>query len=219
MSLRQFRVALLLAFAGMLGGCASSPSGNYDYSTFFAAAPRSILVLPPINNTLVEHASSAYLSTLTQPLVEQGYYVLPVELVDRVLRENGLDLPEDMHQIPLERAGEVFGADAVLYVTVTEYGSTYRVVAQSNNVAARLRLVDARSGELLWDAVAVGSSGAGVNMFSLTDTLVSAAIGQVISDRRDDSHKLSRVANRAVVTQAGSGLPFGPRHPRAGETP
>lgn len=219
MSLRQLRAALLLAFAGMLGGCASSPSGSYDYSAFFAAAPRSILILPPVNNTMVEHASYAYLSTLTQPLVEQGYYVLPVELVDRVLKENGLDLPEDMHQIPLARVIEVFGADAVLYVTVTEYGSTYRVVAQSSNVVARLRLIDARSGELLWDALAVASSGTSVNMFSLTDTLVGAAIGQVISDRRDDSHKLSRAANRVAVSQAGAGLPFGPYHPRAGETP
>jgi hypothetical protein len=44
-----------------------------------------------------------YLSTLTKPLAEKGYYVLPVAVIDQFLKENGLPTPAEMNGIPLEK--------------------------------------------------------------------------------------------------------------------
>ncbi len=53
-------------------GCATTP---YDYSAFEKSRPRSIVVIPPNNNSIDVNAPYIYLSTLTRPLAEKGYYV------------------------------------------------------------------------------------------------------------------------------------------------
>ena len=82
------------------------------------------------------------LSQATVPLAESGYYVLPVALVEETFRQNGLTVPADIHAVPVAKLREIFGADAALYVTVTEYGSKYQVISSVTRVAANARLVD-----------------------------------------------------------------------------
>ena len=56
-----------------------------------------------------------------------------------------------MHQVPLNKVAEIIGADAVLFITVEQYGSKYQVLNTVTIVKARAKLVDARTGLLLWD--------------------------------------------------------------------
>jgi len=71
--------------------------------TFRAHPPRSILILPPLNESTALEGTYGYLSTVTQPVAEHGYYVFPVEVVDRFLKENGMPTAGEMHQVPLNR--------------------------------------------------------------------------------------------------------------------
>lgn len=65
-------VKLLLSLLGMvIAGCASAQMTK-DWRAFNAAAPRSILVVPAINNSLNVDAPSYLLTTLTEPLAEKG---------------------------------------------------------------------------------------------------------------------------------------------------
>ena len=105
------RTGLLLS-AVLAAACNSVEP--YDYTLFREHPPRSILVLPPLNNSLEVDASYSYLSTVTQPLAEQGYYVFPVAVVDALMRENGLPTPGEMHTVSLDRIADIFGADSVL---------------------------------------------------------------------------------------------------------
>ncbi len=109
-------VATILLF---LVGCETV---SKDYTLFREHQPRSILVIPPLNESVDESASYGYLSTVTQPLAEMGYYVFPVAVIDQFLKENGLPTPGEMHDIPLDKIDEIIGADAVLYITIKEYG-------------------------------------------------------------------------------------------------
>ena len=79
-------VLLSLAF---LSGCVSPPPPK-DYTAFKASAPRSILVLPPKNETVSVEGPYSYLSTVSRPLSELGYYVFPVNEVDELLKANGV---------------------------------------------------------------------------------------------------------------------------------
>jgi hypothetical protein len=60
-----------LLFGLSLVGCAT----KYNYSNYRAHFPQSILVLPPLNETTDVGATYGYLSTVTQPIAEMGYYV------------------------------------------------------------------------------------------------------------------------------------------------
>ena len=62
-----------------MAGCATITP--FDYSAYKASRPRSILVLPPINNSPEVTATYSVMSFVTKPLSEAGYYVMPVGMV------------------------------------------------------------------------------------------------------------------------------------------
>src|SRR5687768_12793809 len=100
-------------FCLLLAGCATTPPPRPDYTNFRQFHPRSILVLPPVGG-----GNYNYLSTVTRPLAELGYYVFPVALVDQLLKDNGMPYAGDMHQAPLAKLAELTGTDAVLFLTM-----------------------------------------------------------------------------------------------------
>ncbi|MDP1142637.1 GNA1162 family protein, partial [Klebsiella pneumoniae] len=81
------------------------------------------LVLPPLNESPEVQASYSLVSQVTYPLAEAGYYVLPIALVDETFRQNGLTTANDIQAVPPTKLHDIFGADAALYITVTEYGT------------------------------------------------------------------------------------------------
>lgn len=209
--------SLLFAALLLLGAC-QTPT-PYDYSLFLAHPPRSVLVLPPLDNTLEVDASYAYLSTVTQPLAERGYYVFPVAVVDRMLRDNGLGGPGEMHTAPLERLRDVFGADAVLYITLHDWGTAYRVLDSSTEVTAEAHLVDTATGTEIWSGkhtavLSSNSSGDG----SLLGMLVGAVVNQVMTSVSDPSTDVARDCNQTLFCNGHSGLLVGPYHEDYGKT-
>ena len=138
------KLAACLLSALFFVGCAHHGQ-PYDYTAFKAAQPKSILVLPPLNNSPEVKATYGMLSQLSYPLAEAGYYVLPVAAVDETFKQNGLANAADIHNVSTRKLHEIFGADAALYVTVTKYGSVYTVLNSEVVVAAEARLVDLRT--------------------------------------------------------------------------
>jgi hypothetical protein len=206
---RIFKLLLPLLFVFM-AGCVTTPP--LDYSSFRNHRPRSILVLPPLNQTTDVNAPYTYLSTITRPLTECGYYVFPVAVVDAYMKENGLPSPEEMHGVALAKIRNIIGADAVLYVTIEEWGQKYMVVQSITTIKARARLIDTASGEVIWQgtqAVSQGSGGGGDPIAML----ITAAVTQMINTMVDYTHDLSRVANHTMIYDANQGFLAGPYLP------
>src|SRR5210317_1864170 len=95
-------ISVVAAFVVLLSGCVA-PTGPYDYSALENSRPRSILVIPPLNNSIEVNAPYIFLATITRPLAEKGYYVFPVAVIDAFLKENGLPTPAEMNGIPLDK--------------------------------------------------------------------------------------------------------------------
>ena len=209
-------LAGLFALA-LLAGCA--PQKTVDYSAFKQSRPKSILVLPPLNESPDVKASYGMLSQITYPLAEAGYYVLPVALVDETFRQNGVSTPADIHQLPAGKLREIFGADAGLYVTVTEYRTSYMVLSSASIVTASARLVDLRSGTTLWTGTATASSEEGSqNSGGLVGMLISAAVKQIISSAQEDaSYPIAGITGARLLSAGhNGGLLYGPRSPKYG---
>jgi hypothetical protein len=204
----------LLATLLLLAGCAA-PQTDIDYTAFRQSKPRSILVLPPLNNSPDMRATYSFLSTVTRPLAEAGYYVFPVALVDQTFRENGLLNPGEMHQAPLDKLREIFGADATLYITVTQYGSSYQILSSEVRVTANAKLIDNRNGQLLWQGAATASDSEGGNNSGggLVGALIVAVVKQVVSNVGDQGHPVARNASRRLLEVKPNGLLYGPRSP------
>ena len=158
---RRFAFGLCCAMPLFGGGCVAP--AKTDYGAYREHLPRSVLVLPPLNQSVHVNAPYGYLSTISEPLAEAGYYVFPVAVVDAFMKENGLPTPGEMHEVPLDKFAEIFGAEAVLYVTIEDYGQKYQVVQSTTIVKARAELVDVATGTPLWQGrVQVAQSSGGI---------------------------------------------------------
>lgn len=186
-----------------------------DYSDFKENQPRSILVLPPINDTVEVDASNSVLSQATFPLAESGYYVIPVTLMVETFKENGLTQPTDIQATPAEKLRQIFGADAALYISISKYGTVYKVIASESVVTAQAKLVDLKTGKLVWQGSATASSEEGKNnRGGLVSLLVSAVINQIIGTVSEQSHNVAGIAtNRLLHASPNGGILYGQRSP------
>ncbi|OGB28809.1 MAG: hypothetical protein A3F78_07260 [Burkholderiales bacterium RIFCSPLOWO2_12_FULL_61_40] len=219
MKLKNF-FKLLAAATGflVLAGCATQTP--YDYTAYKESRPRSIVVLPPLNNTPEVPASYSVLSYATRPLAEAGYYVMPVTLVAEAFKENGMTQAADMHATSPDKLRKIFGADAALYITIGKYGTVYQVINSSTVVAADAKLVDLKTGKLLWQGSASASSEEGQNQQQggLAAVLIAAIVKQVMATTLDQSHQVAGVATtRLLSAGAPNGLLYGPRSPNYGK--
>lgn len=212
--MKLFKSVLTLSVLSMLGGCAASVA-KQDYTNYRRSKPASILVLPPVNHSPDIKATYGFLSTVTRPLAEGGYYVFPVALVDQTFKENGLQNPAEMHEAPLNKLREIFGADAVLYITIESYGASYKVLTSDTIVTAKARLIDSKTGELLWSGDATASSAETDNNsnLGLAGLLVKAIVKQVVSSAVDQGHDISKITSARLLSPKPNGLLYGPRSP------
>ncbi len=205
----------------LLGGCATQ-APPYDYTAFLKARPTSLLVLPPLNESPEVTATQGVWSHATRPLAEAGYYVFPVTLVNETLRENGITTASDAHNIPAQKLREFFGADAAVYLKVTQYGSSYQVLASETRVVVEGRIVDLRSGDLLWQGQAMASSAEQrqQNQGGLLGLLVAAVLQQIVETAMDASYNYAGIADQRLLgAPRYNGVLPGPRSPQAGKVP
>lgn len=213
--MKRLNVLALLGLAALMAGCANQDvRDSYDYSALREARPASILVLPPLNETTELVAPAGMLAQMTAPLAESGYYVIPVGVMTETFRQNGMDQAADIHQIDPARLRQIFGADAALYTTVTEYGSSYRVVGSVVTVGARTQLLDLRTGKVLWTGSGAAVKQTNNNNMGLIGMLISAAIEQIANSLSDAAFPLAGTASyRMLSAGRADGLLHGPRSP------
>jgi hypothetical protein len=214
-----FKLAASLMAIGLLSACVSAPPA-YDYTAFKNASPASVVVLPPINNTPEIIAPYSVMSQLGRPIAESGFYVFPVAVVDQTFKNNGLTVAEDIHAVPTTKLHEIFGADTALYVTITDYGTSYVVISSETRVTVSASLVDLKGNTVLWEGTATASSAEtqNSNAGGLVGMLVQAAVSQIfetVTDRGFDIAALT--SNRLLSAESHNGLLYGPRSPKYGQ--
>ncbi len=215
--MKSTRMGIWLAAVGLLilGGCAAP--NPYDYSAFVRAKPATLLVMPPVSEAPEVEATPGVWAQATLPLAEAGYYVLPVTLVDETFRQNGVFTANDAQDISVQKLREVFHADAAVYLKVKQYGTSYVVVSSDTQVQVEGRIVDLRSGELLWEGTAMASSREQQNNSAgLAGILISAIINQIIAVASDAAFTYAGIADQRLLSPRANGVLPGPRSPMYG---
>lgn len=112
-----FAVIGLLAILATSCGSSSRTRGTL-YPNMYTQKPVTILVMPPINNTNHVNAKDLLYTSLTRPLAEAGYYVVPAFLSMEVLRTESAYDAELFIDSKLDKFGKFFGADAVIFTVI-----------------------------------------------------------------------------------------------------
>lgn len=210
------RIATLLLAApaaALLAGCATVP--RIDYSAFRAADPHSILVVPVVNNTVSVEAPGLFLSTLPIPLAERGYYVFPVRMVKRVLEDEGLGDPDQVHAADTARLCNLFGADAVLYVTIETWTAMYMLIDTRTSVEFDYVMKDGKTGNTIWKTHQRVDQSSSDGARDPITPLVMAIIAKAYPNYAG----LARSANAHAFWWPGVGIPPGPYHNLYGKDP
>lgn len=209
------RVYVLAAamLAVLLTGCAANAPVKKDFSAFEAAKPRSILVVPAANKSVDVDAPAYLLTTLTVPLAEKGFYVFPIHTAKTVLEQEGLYEGEQIHNQPPAHLAQMFGADAVLYVTINQWDAKYVVLSTTVTVDFDYRLV-AKDGTELWRAnKRMQYSPQSQNTGHPLGNLIAAAITAAVERAKPNYMPLAQMANNDVFVYGATAIPNGPYLP------
>lgn len=210
-----------IAAAVLFAGCATK-APPYDYAAFQKAKPATLLVMPPVNESPDVKATPGVWAHATQPLAEAGYYVLPIVLVDETFKQNGISSANEAQDIPFAKLRDYFGADAAVYIRVKKYGTSYAVVASETRVEVEARILDLRSGALLWEGKAMASSAeqSQQQQGGLVGLLVAAVVKQILGTTTDAAFRYAGIADaRLLGAPIYNGVLPGPRSKLFGQPP
>ena len=203
--MRTWTAFACLSLLAGLGGCVTPPP-PYDFTDFNRAPPRSILIIPVANRSLDVDASNYVLSTLTVPLAELGYYVFPVNTVKIVLEQEGLYEPEQVRKLEPARLASMFGADAVLFITINRWDAQYVVISTTVTVEMDY-LMTGRDGGVIWKTTKrMQYSPQQQQNQGLIGMLVNAAMARAAPNYMP----MARQANTLVFVVDTTRLPPGP---------
>lgn len=205
--MKKYSLLLISCALTLLSGCAVKP---YDYTAFNATKPKSILVIPPTSDSTDINSTYTFLSTISKPLAERGYYVFPVAVIDTLMKENGLPTPGEMNNVPLEKIQAVTGADAVMYVNINQWGQKFQLISSVTIIDSDVRLVDAHTGTLLWDAKIQAQQGSSDGGGGIAGAIIGAIAEQIASAIVDKTYGLSAQTNTLIVNNKTNGIPQGP---------
>ena len=203
--MRSYLIVCIL----ILGGCASGPAKK-DLSAFLAASPRSLLVVPVVNRSLDVDAANYLLSTLSIPLAEKGFYVFPVNTTKVVLEQEGYYEGDQIHKQPTAMLAGLFGADAVVYVTINRWDAQYALITTIVTVEFDYRIV-LKDGSEVWRATQrMQYSPQNNNTGNAIANLVIAAVNAAVTRAAPNYLPLAHQANQQVFILGPTAIPNGP---------
>jgi hypothetical protein len=205
------RKVLLLAlslFTLAAGGCVTAPH-RADYSQLRQEDPHSILVIPATNKSVDVNASDYFLATISQPLANRGYYVFPVNMVRSVMADDGLSDADMVRASDPRRLGQLFGADAIMYISIERWEAKYVILSTKVTVELDYSLKSAKTGSTLWTNHQVmvyqpQASNAGLA------GLIADAITAAVTKAAPNYIPLAQLVNLRAVGLKQTGLPAGP---------
>lgn len=190
----------------MLSGCATTKPKSELYPSMYSEMPKSILVLPAINESTAADAPNLFSSTIAEPLANAGFYVLSTEVTQKFFLNEGLSRGEQFVSIPVQKFSKLFGADAVLYVTITKWDTNYFVFGGNVTVGIKYLLKSTKTGNELWkyqNELVLDTSGnnSGGGLLAM---LINAAITTAVQDYVPIARKVNFISL--------STIPFGRYH-------
>jgi hypothetical protein len=200
----KFAPLSFLALFFIACGPTNTLTKQQTYPNIYSERPLSIAVMPPINHTNNVEAKEFLYLTLSQPLCERGYYVLPPFLCMEMYKsESAYDAELFIHS-PLNHFGEILGADAILFTTINKWEK----MALSSNIYIEIEyllksthtneILFERKGNITYDA-SVNAGGGGV-LGALVNMAASA-----LSTALTDHIKVARVCNSYTLSDIPAG--------------
>ncbi len=191
------KIVPLFVLIVLLSACGASSdlTRGQLYPGMYEEKPVTLLVMPPINNSANVEAKELLYTSISRPLAEAGYYVIPPSLAMAVLRqESGYDAELFLDK-PLKQFHEFFGADAVVFSVIESWAKQGLGI----NTEIRYIIKSALTDQVLFDrtcnlfldlSVNSGSSSdSGRSLLSILVDVAAGAINTALTDHIEAARK------------------------------
>ena len=209
---------LFLGFAGiiMLSGCASEKqiTKAEAYKGFYQEKPVTVLIMPPINRTENVEAKDIFHSTLSMPICNAGYYVIPPFLSMEILKRESAYDAELFLDAPLTKFGETFGADLALFTIIDKWKKTTAI--GKINVEIEYIFKSTKTNEIVYQRQSNITLNPNISYgFTPAGLIIAAAstLESVIANATTDNAIVGSMCNNHTLCD----LPAGPYSPLNGK--
>lgn len=205
----KYKLMILAVISFISSGCVEMQTKQQAYPAMYTnQKPVSMVVVPAINETTAADAGELLNVTISQPFANHGYYVMPIPIVADIWKSEGVLEGDQLKGLPTSIFLDTFGADSVLFLTITEWDTNYVVIAANVTVGLEYVLLSTRTNEVLWSysekiVIDTGSSSGNI-LVDVIATAVSTAMTDYVP-----------IAS-SVHQEAVKALPFGVYHPKSG---
>lgn len=188
---RSLFLLLLLVLTVSACGPSASLTRQSLYPGMYEERPVTLLVMPPINNTANVDAKELLYTSISRPLAEAGYYVIPPALAMEVLRQESAYDAELFLDRPLRQFHDFFGADAVVFSVIEDWAKQGIGIRTKIRYFIKSTMTDRilfdRTCDLFLDLTPESESNTGV-LGALVD-LAAAALSTALTDHIEAARK------------------------------
>lgn len=169
-----------------------------QYSKLYDESPKSIVIMPPINETNFTEAKDYFYTTLYMPLCEKGYYVFSPFLTMDVFQNEGAYESEMFLSGKLDSFKQVLGCDAAMFTKIKTWEK--KAIGGEIKVGIEYILRSTKTGETLYQRegqITLDTSiNAGSDGFGALISLVASAINTAATDKVDAGRKCTQFVLR-----------------------
>lgn len=186
MKAKNLIILLSVVAVVLLSGCepTSKLSRRQAYPELYRDTLVTVLVMPPINKTNKVEAKEYFFTTLSQPLCEKGYYVIPPYLSMAIFKNESAYDADLFIDRPMDKFAKYFNADVILFTVINRWekmalGGSITVeveyIAKSTKTNS---VVYSRKGTMTVDTSVNASSGGGLAgaLINMAATAINTAM-------------------------------------------
>lgn len=200
-------IFLLIGLSVFISSCTTTApiAKSVAYKGMYDEKPLAILIMPPINRSTNVDAKEYFHSTLNVPIANSGFYVIPPFMSMEILKNESAYDSELFLDTPLNKFGEVFGADLALFTIIHRwdknavFAKVYVEIEYIVKSTKTNEILYTRRGNVTYDASVNSVGGGGV--IGLVANMAASAISTALTDYVE----VARVCNSFTFKDLPSG--------------
>ena len=154
--------------------------GTHEVDPYMAEhKPRTIAVLPFINQAKSQEGSEAVRKGFYNHFSSLPFKDMELYRVNEVLRKAGLEDPAVINRTSPQELGKILNVDAVVYGTISNFDKLFAVIYSNVSVGAEIRMMDTKTGKMLWrgqHVTYIHEGGISTSPIGLVATVIATAM-------------------------------------------
>ena len=203
--------SIIISLAVLVSALAFISCGTTKIQAFpkmYEEDPLIMLIMPPINNSTAVDAKDYFYTTMTVPIAEAGYYVLPPAMTMATLQRESAYDSERFIDGDLSKFGQLLGAEVAVFTIINSWNKS--IIGSTITIELEYIFKSTKTNEVLFhrQAKIKCDTSTGMKGNGLLGTLL-VATADAVRTAASDYVSVAVMCNETAL----SDIPYGKYHP------